>query len=152
MAPPRTESPVASIRVMRLIGVALAAGVSLFAVVVWILRQDGQTPPAGEPALLYLWIAFATSLAAASMVVWRGRVVPHLDRSATSDWRPRAGRIQSGLVITWALVEAAALFGVVVYFVAGHGLAGVGGVVLMWAAVVFTWPRADWLTTGGATG
>jgi hypothetical protein len=137
---------------MRLIGVALATGVTLFAVVAWLIQP--ATPPSPvDPTLLYLWIAVATTLAAVAMIVWRGRVVPYLERpGAETDWGPRAERIQGGLIVTWALVEAAALMGVVVYFMEGHAVAGFGGVALMWGALAMTWPREAWLEPGGEAG
>jgi F0F1-type ATP synthase membrane subunit c/vacuolar-type H+-ATPase subunit K len=141
-----------TLRAMRLIGVALATGVTLFAGVAWLIQPAAPPAPA-DPTLLYLWIAISTTLAAVAMIVWRGRVAPYLERSeAETDWRPRAERIQGGLILTWALVEAAALMGVVVYFVEGHALAGFGGVVLMWGALAMTWPKEAWLQPDGEAG
>jgi hypothetical protein len=143
------SDPRAALRVMRIIGLSLAGGVTGFAAVIWFLHQDTPPAPADDPWLLYLWIAIATTLLAASMVVWRGMAVPWIERPDPDvDWRERAARIQSGVVITWALVEAAALFGAVVYFVQGAVLPGLLGVFVMWAALALTWPRPEWLSTG----
>jgi hypothetical protein len=136
---------------MRIIGIALAAGVTTFAVIAWMIHQRTPPAPPDGPLILYLWLAIATSLIAASMILWRGRVVPILEEPASEDWRQRAASIQTGLVISWALIEAAALFGVVVYFMTGFGLAGGVAVALMWAAVGLTWPREDWLATARRT-
>lgn len=147
------SSPEAAIRIMRMIGLALGVGVTLFAVAAWLLQQGAVAAPAEPPLTMYLWMAFATSLAAGSLVVWRGRVVPHIEPPAgEADWRARAARIQAGLIITWALVEAAALFGVVVYFLDGHVLPVAGGVALMWVALALTWPRGEWLERESAAG
>jgi F0F1-type ATP synthase membrane subunit c/vacuolar-type H+-ATPase subunit K len=148
MGNPVPRSPEDALRAMRLIGLALGASTTLFFLVTWFIQQQGSSPAAGSTLIVYVWVAVATSLLAASMILWRGNVVPHIERPATGDWRDRAGRIQSGLVISWALVEGAALFGVVVYFLSGAWLAGVLGVVMMWTAVLWTWPRAEWLATG----
>lgn len=152
MTPDPSPTPRDALRVMRAIGLALAGGVTTFAVVAWLIQARGATAPPDGPMLLYLWIATATSLVAASMIFWRGRVVPILEEPASEDWRPRAASIQSGLVIAWALVETAAMFGVVVYFIAGYALAGGVAVAMMWGTVALTWPREDWLATAIRSG
>lgn len=141
-----------ALRTMRAIGLFLAGGVTVFALIALLLHRQSP-PPAGDgPLILYVWIAVATSLTAASIVWWRGNVVPLIDGSDPRDWRARAPAIQTGLVVAWALVEAGALFGVVVYFLEGAALAGALGVAMMWAALAATWPRADWLTAGDPAG
>jgi hypothetical protein len=147
MRPDPANTPHDALRVMRTIGLALAGGVTTFAVVAWLTQARGATAPPDGPWLFYLWIAIATSLVAASMILWRGSVVPILEEPASEDWRPRAASIQSGLVTSWALVEAAALFGVLVYFMAGYAVAGGVAVAMIWAALALTWPREDWLAT-----
>lgn len=142
------SSPDAAIRLLRLIGVALAVGVTMFAVVAWLVQQGAGQAPGDDPVTLYLWLALTTSLAAASLVAWRGMVVPHLATGRHSGtWQERAGRIQTGVIITWALVEAAALLGVLAYFLDGRLLPAAGGVALMWSAIALTWPRTEWLST-----
>lgn len=139
-------SPGAAIAMMRIIGIALGLGVTFFAAVAWLVQGQAGSPRPPSPTLLYLWIAAATTLAAASIILWRGNVVPRIEKPAPDeDWRARARSIQTGLIISWALVEAAALFGVVLYFLEGHALAGGLGVLMMWAAVGLTWPREEWL-------
>lgn len=146
------SDPQAALRTMRIIGLALAGGVTMFAAVTWFLHQETPPAPADGPWLLYLWIAIATTLLAASMVVWRGMAVPWIERpDPDTDWRVRAAKIHSGAVITWALVEAAALFGVMVYFLQGTVLPGLLGTFIMWAALAFTWPQPEWLASGEAT-
>jgi F0F1-type ATP synthase membrane subunit c/vacuolar-type H+-ATPase subunit K len=148
--PGRTAGdPHAAVRSMRAIGLAMAGAVTIFALVALLLHRQSPPPGAG-PLMLYLWIAVATSLAAASIVWWRGNVVPLIERAEGDDWRGRAARIQAGLVVCWALVEAGALFGVVVYFLEGAWPAGALGVAMMWLAVALTWPRTGWLATSGA--
>jgi hypothetical protein len=150
MADPNPGDRPGAIRTMRAIGVALAGGVTLFAVIAWLLHRRNPPLAGGGPAILYVWIAVATSLTAASMVWWRGNVVPLIHPPRHGDWRRRAAEIQTGLVVSWALVEAGALFGVVVYFLEGTGLAGALGVAMMWAALALTWPRREWLAEESA--
>jgi hypothetical protein len=149
--PGMPATPRDALRVMRIIGIALAAGVTTFAAVAWMMHLQSPPAPPDGPLILYLWLAIATSLIAASMILWRGRVVPILEEPASEDWRQRAAAIQRGLIISWALIEAAALFGVGVYFLTGFVLAGGVAVALMWAAVGLTWPREDWLATARRT-
>jgi hypothetical protein len=151
MMPGAPSNPRDALRVMRMIAVALAGGVTTFAAIVWFMHLQAPPGRPDGPALLYLWIAVATSVVAISMILWRGRVVPILEAPASEEWRQRAADIQSGLVITLALVEAAALFGVVVYFLTGFALAGGVAVAMMWAAVALTWPREEWLATARRT-
>jgi hypothetical protein len=150
MDQPSSATPKDAIRTMRILGAALGTGVTVFAATVWLLHRNAPPEPAG-PALLYIWIAVATTLVAGSMIVWRGRVVPVVEQPHPGgSWRPLAAAIQTGLLITLALVEAAALFGVVVYLLQGHALAGGLGVTMIWAAVILTWPQEEWLATAGA--
>jgi len=142
-------TPQDALRTMRAIGVALCGAVALFALTAWWVHREAPPLPADGPWIFYVWVAFATSLAAASMVFWRGNVVPLIDRPASdADWRDRAGRVQTGLVICWSLVEAAALFGVVVYFIDGVAPAAAMGIAMICGAVAITWPRESWLATG----
>jgi hypothetical protein len=141
-----------AIRVLRMIGLSMAGAVTAFALVALFLNRHAPPQPGGGSPMLFIWIAVATSLAAASMVWWRGNAVPLIDRPRQSDWRARATALQTALVVTWALVEAGALFGVVVFFLEGAWAAGALGVTMIWAALALTWPREEWLATAsGAT-
>jgi hypothetical protein len=143
------HDPKSAIRNLRVTGLAMAGGITVFAAVAWFLHRASPPAPADGPWILYLWIAAATSLIAASMMVWRATAVRWIERpDPATDWQARAAGISNGLVISWALVEGAALFGVVVYFLFGSVLPGLLGVFVMWAALAFTWPQPEWLATG----
>jgi hypothetical protein len=135
-----------TIRVLRTIGLSMAGAVTLFAIVALFVNRHAPPRPEEGSLMLYVWIAVATSLVAASMVWWRGNVVPLIEEPLRSDGRGRAAALQTALVVTWALIEAGALFGVVVFFLEGIWVAGALGVGMMWAALAVTWPRGDWLT------
>ncbi len=142
-------TPQAALRTMRTIAIALCASIVLLALLAWVTNLGSPPLAAGGPWMFYVWIAFAGSLAAASMVLWRGSVVPLLDRPASDrDWRERASRIQTGLILCWSLVAAAALFGVVVFWRDGIAIAAWLGLAMIFGAVALTWPREDWLATG----
>lgn len=142
------RSPGQAIVLLRIIGLSLASGVTLFAFVSWYLHQ--QQNPVGE--LVYgslnynAAIAMALLAAIGAFSVWRWRVAPLLEpASRETDWRARASAIQTGVIIVWALLEAGALVDGVVYLLTGNGLAGILSVGLIWVGVAFTWPKASWL-------
>lgn len=142
------RSPGQAILMLRIIGLSLGTGVTLFAFVSWFLHQ--QQTPVRElvyGSLTYNGtIAMAVLAAIGAFFVWRWRVAPILERPAReTEWQPRAAAIQTGVVITWALLEGGALVGEVVYFLTGNGTAGVLGVVLIWAGIGLTWPKREWL-------
>ena len=62
-----------------------------------------------------------------------------------AEWRPRAAAIQTGVIICWAILEGAALVGEVIYFLTGHALSGLLGVLLIWGGIALTWPKQEWL-------
>ena len=130
---------------LRIIGASLGAGVTLFAGVSWFVQQEGGPfATAGDPVLITnLFIGLALIAAAAALGVWRSRVVPRV-RQQAEDWAERATLIQTPVIITWAILEAAAMAGVAVYFLYGTGIAAIIGVALMWLGLAATWPRAEW--------
>lgn len=145
---PAPRSPEQAILLMRIIGASLGTGVTLFAFVSWFLHQ--QENPISEfsyGSLAYNgFLALAVLVALGATFLWRWRVAPLIEEPhQEADWQERAARIQTGLIVTWALVEGAALVGEVVYFLTGNGVAGVLGVVLIWGGIGMTWPKRDWL-------
>lgn len=142
------RSPEQAILMLRIIGLSLGTGVTLFAVVSWYLhQQQGPISDLVYGSLTYNGaIAMAFLAAVGALFVWRWRVAPILERPAReAEWRPRAAALQAGLILTWALLEGGALVCEVVYFLTGHGIAGVLGVLLIWTGVGLTWPRSEWL-------
>lgn len=142
------RSPGQAILMLRIIGLSLCTGVTLFAFVSWFLHQ--QQGPMGEQVYGSLTfngaIAMAVLATLGASFVWRSRVVPILQRPAReTEWQSRAAAIQTGALITWALLEGGALVAEVVYFLTGNGIAGVLGVVLIWAGIGLTWPKREWL-------
>lgn len=152
------NSPEQALFVSRVIAGALVAGVTIFGVVAWLMNTESgpaRPDPALGATLFYVWLGWAFVSAVGSMLFWRARVSPFLesaDRSGTGttgaepDPVARASAMMSGMVVSWALIEGAALFGVVVYFLFGSGLAGTLGVLMMWAAAIVTWPKREWFT------
>jgi hypothetical protein len=140
------------LRATRLIGLALGTGVTAFALVTWYLQRQAPLPTQ-QPWLLHVWIVSALCLAALALMLWRTKVAPLVEVAPVPGSEViRARGIQTGTVTTWALVESAALFGVVLYLLDGHVLAGLVGVFMIWAAVTLAWPRPEWLATGQPAG
>ena len=157
MAKPSTPpaSPGQALRTLRVIGIAMALGVTLFAGVVTVLHATGGAPPADESTaslISTVMVVVAVGAVIAALVLWRARVAPLIERPTTGDWRARAASIQTGVIIVWALVEGASLFAEVVYLLHRDLFAGVLGLGLFWAALGLTWPRAEWLGADRSAG
>ena len=131
---------------LRIIAASLGAGVTLFAGVSWFVHQEGGPfMSGGDRELVFqLFLVLAALAVIAAAALWRLRVVPLLRRPATGDWAERATTIQTPLILTWAIIEAASLGGVGVYFLYGILEAGLIGVALMWLGLAATWPRHEW--------
>lgn len=144
----RPGSPGQAVLLLRTIGLSLGAGVTLFAGVSWYLHQRQNPVAAADYRGLDYDAAIAMAFLAAlgAFLVWRLRVAPNLVRPVReTEWQTRASGIQTGLITTWALLEAGALVDEVVFFLTGNSLAGVLGVALIWVGIGLTWPKAGWL-------
>jgi hypothetical protein len=141
------RSPEQAILLLRIIGLSLGLGVTLFAAVSWYLQQQNPVGTVVQGSLYYnaaILMAFLAALGA--FLAWRWRVAPILERQTSeTDWRTRSGEIQAAVMTTWALLEAGALVDEVIYFLTGIGFAGALGVALIWAGIGLTWPKANWL-------
>ena len=134
--------------VFRIIGISMGLGVTLFALVSAFLHLGQDPRPLDELGQtlvqgLILVLVAATGFA---VVWWRARVQPLLDRPVPeTDWHAHLGEIQTNVIIVWAVVEGGAFFAQVIYFMYGLAWAGIAGVVLMWAAVAWAWPKRGWV-------
>jgi hypothetical protein len=140
----------------------LAASLAMGAVVFWIVGMvvtggggEGISPaiaPTGL-ALAILLVAFAVGTAGA--LVFRGRAAgigenaDRLDRAMTAQ---EMAAVQSNLVVSWALIEAPALFSGVFFLLLGE-IVILGLAVPIYAAgVALTFPRAEWFGAGARAG
>lgn len=142
-APPLTTA--------RILSASFRIGVGVFAVVAWVLTGGGARPLAGDDAmampLTYAWIAVAFGTALGAIVVWRMRVGPVLTMSAATpaeERRTRHGALLTGLIVVWALLEAQALAGIVVFLLTGAALPFWGGLAVMGVGTTVSRPRAEW--------
>jgi hypothetical protein len=144
---PGPGSPEQALLTFRIIGLSLGLGVTLFAAVSWYLNQ-GRTPTdaAGAGLMLNAMLAVAVGAAVAGVLFWRARVAPLIERPhPRNDWLAHAAEVQTNVIIVWALMEGAALFAEVVYFLYGSAFAGVLGVAAIWITLGLTWPKREWL-------
>lgn len=142
------RSPGQAILMLRIIGLSLGTGVTLFALVSWFLhQQQGPVTDLAYGSLAYNGaIAMIFLAAIGALFLWRWRVVPILEQPAREgDWQPRAAALNTVVIVTWALLEGGALVGEVVFFLAGNAVAGVLGVILIWTGIALTWPKREWL-------
>ncbi|HEX6259246.1 MAG TPA: hypothetical protein VFZ51_01245 [Woeseiaceae bacterium] len=128
-----------------LIGLALPLGVTMFAVVAWLVRSQEPAPMTGPvvQTLSYAWIGFAAISSFAALAFFRSRVEPLIANRETPP-ADVAGQLAANLLICWALVEAAALLGVTIYFLTGTLWTAIAGVILMWSAFLATRPQPEW--------
>lgn len=155
-----TPPPSAALLVSRVIAGSMGMGVTLFALVSWYTHQQGTAmEPPGDPALMFnLMLALAAAAVVAAILFWRARVAPLIDRPSSGptapgeDWATHWGRLQTSLVIIWAMIEGASLFAVVVYFLYDMPMAGLLGVALIWSALAITWPKREWVEGEWAEG
>lgn len=138
-----------SLATTRLIAAALIGGVTVFAVVAWVMVQaDGPmsaSPAGGADVMLYAWAAASLAAVAAAVVLWRLKVSPLLESPRSTEAAPgRDMELQTGLIMTWAILEGAALFGVVVYLLHGVLLPYAVGLLLVWLGIGLTFPRSGW--------
>lgn len=139
-------TPEAAQRTATIIGLSLPAGVTLFVFITWFLHQSGAAPqadPGFARVLVYAWIALAATTAFTALFFWRTRVEPLISSSEPLP-RARIGELTSNLLICWACVETAALFGAAVYFLSGILWVGAVSVVMIWVAVLSTRPQLEW--------
>ena len=119
-------------RVLFIIRAAIVSGVLLFAVVAWVIRSSTPAEVSQDYRRLLGMVALVVAIAmAGALYVVRGA----RDRAAT-----RAQKVTQSIV-AWALGEAAAMLGVVYFFVTGAlDRAWPGLVVLLLAVALFPVP------------
>ena len=133
----------------RLIAGFMIGGITVFAIVAWVLVQ--RSGPMGDPAtadvLRMAWPPVALAAVAAAIVLWRARVTPLLARTPAPGQPDPDGHdsaLQTALIIHWALMEGPALFGLVVYLLTAWIPAYAGGLLLGWLGIGLTFPRTGW--------
>jgi hypothetical protein len=148
----------ARLRAMRIIHGALVASSLTFAVIAFVLGQQGLLPPVADAILAYVGAAFAAVIALASLVLppliaagWRRQVARGVSPvAAVRAYRPGYempavgsdphwwGLYQTQFLIRAALLESAVFFLLVAYLMTGAGWTlGVAAFFLLWLALLF---------------
>lgn len=121
----------------------MAVGVTLFAFVGGFAGLGTAGAHEGQGLVFGGLVLVAIIALAGAVLVWRIRVAPLLD--STEAWNSRFPRLQTGIIIVWALVETPAILAEVVYLIYGDALSGVLGLVIIWVGIALTWPKQEWL-------
>ena len=146
----------ATVRVSRIIAASLIGGVTLFAIIAWLVVQESgpqASDPAAGPVMLYAWAGVAFASVSAAAVLWRLKVSPLIEEPRRGGPGASAAHdeaLQTALIITWALLEGPALFGLVVYLLTAWIPAYAGGLLLGWLGIGLTFPRTAWYRNGRA--
>jgi hypothetical protein len=143
-----------ALKVSRIIAGALAGGVLLFWIFTWVLTGGGQEgfEPGVLPPRLAFWLWAAVALGSfAAALVFRGRAVqaggPSRAPGEDEGGPAPAARVQTNLVIAWALLEGPALMAGV-FFLLIASLQILSTAILVYGiGMALTFPRAEWFQT-----
>lgn len=123
---------------------SLPTGVTLFALVTFWVRQT--EPMSAMSNLATVWLVVTIASIGAAVVVWQRLVRPLIPASGhrSDATKEEMSRLQTGLIICMAVLEGAALLGVLTHFLGGGPLPSVASVALMWGGLLVLWPRRGW--------
>lgn len=143
---PRT--PEAAWRTTLAVTASLPIGVSVLAAVgLWLRMTEAPTATMDTAPLVFAWLALTIGATLAAWVVWQRMVRPLLPASGfRADPAPAdvVGRLQTGLVVCMALVEAAALLGGVLLILGAGPAPALVGMIVVWSAFLVFRPRRGW--------
>src|SRR5688500_8726850 len=92
-----------------IIGLSLAIGVSVFAVIAFCMQQTGAAPRPADPQfsqiMLFAWVGLTAITITCAVLYWRARVEP-LITGVQSYPADRIKELNTNLIICWALVES----------------------------------------------
>lgn len=141
-------NPEAAWRTATIVLVSLPLGVTMLVVVgLFLSLAEPMSGPPGSPYLVWVWLLLTTVTAPAAFIVWQRMVRPHVPptgirgRPPTSD---EMERIQTGSIISMALIEGAALLGGVLLILGAGPFPALVGLAIAWAAFFLLRPRRGW--------
>lgn len=121
---PADRSPEQSAFVAKIIYLSLVGGVLVFAVVAGVATEWGARGVRGAAPPIFPWVWAALAVGTFPVVLlFRGRArkAAGLDaRRTVAERTVDPLQVQTNLVISWALIEGPALFGVVTFFLFGR--------------------------------
>lgn len=120
-------------RVIKMVWAALAGGVAVYSIVVWLLVSGrlGASPPGGSAALdatpAIVLMAAAVSMVVAGVVLRRARSLPQGGQAAET-----VAAYQNHVIVSSAVQEGGGLMGLSVAFLAGQATwaLGIGAVTV----------------------
>lgn len=137
-----------------MIALVLLGGVATYAIVAVFALREAIDPLAPGVVRTLTWVWYG--VAAAALLGWwlfRGRAIGDAAPAA------RARGAGSGpqatlqlLILGWALLEGAALFGITLYLLGGGTAPLAGGLAIMALGIAASWPRPEWFPAAGRSG
>lgn len=128
------------------LGFAMANGAFLFSLVALYLNRGAgvwEVTTLGQ-----VWMGVASLCLVASRYFWSRKVAPELPpvHPGRTEWRSNASALNTGLILVWAPLELAALFGLILYQLSESYVGLVGGLGFVFFGVFLTRPRRHWFT------
>jgi len=131
--------------------IALALGPTLFGAVVWWLSRQGAVPAMALPeatALVYAWLAAMTGATLGAVRMWSARVEPLEAELALGRTATPPESVLALLLPVWAVIEAPALLGIILFMLTGAPLLLVAALLYLWTGFWLTRPRPEWFHRG----
>jgi hypothetical protein len=127
--------------------VGLALGPTLFGAAVWWLSRQGAVPAMAlreATPLIYAWLAALTALVVGAAKVWTARVEPLEGAVRSGQGGPPPESVLAMLLPVWVMLEAPALFGIILFMLTGAPLLLAAALLFLWSSLWLTRPREEW--------
>ena len=134
----------AYIKALKIIFIALIAGLVMFAVVAWFLRTTGAFPENFPNVYLFLLfiLLFATASIGAGMYVFRKRMQSDPAKVSLAD---KLSSYRDALIIRYVTTEAPAFFAIIVFLLTGNMVfLGIGLAIIAYFTTL--WPSVEKMT------
>ncbi len=139
-----------SLRIARLICGALMLGVVAFWVILFVLNAGEGGFASGlniDPRVMLAVVIVVALSAFAAALVFRSRALspdPGASRRDPAAIHPDASRLQSNLIISWALLEGQALIAGVFFLLTGAANLLIISALVFLIGFAVTFPRSEW--------
>jgi hypothetical protein len=114
------------LRPLKIVHAALMVSIVIYAVIAFVVTAQGHpAKPSLDPTLILSVFGGVALAMLAAIPIVRGRVLPpmsdtdetvDLQREVDSDMSSMLGKLRGGLIVTWAMCESIAIFGLVAAF------------------------------------
>lgn len=140
-----TRSPAGPLhRTAAVVHIALAVAATGFGLVGWGANRTGMVASMALPearVLLYVWLALLALATLLAVKMWHARAEA-LGRGDGPAMAPES--LLSLLLPLWAVIAAPAVFGVILFLVAGAPLLLAGSLLYLWIGFWLTRPKRHW--------